>query len=179
MNIGDWARLMEIAEHDDFQDQLWTAVQQLTEQDGKELSEQVRLELRDLVAEVNSLPPARQAQTVAALVSLEKVLAVATREAFACHVNRVLQLVPADRNAWHASIIQPGPDQTSPQNGSEPNSIVEKLRQENRQLREERLALLRAMFPSDAAVGIKPADYAFEVTSIDKFLEDLKDPTAR
>jgi hypothetical protein len=74
---------------------------------------------------------------------------------------------------------QPGLDRPCSQNGSDKTSVVERLRQENWQLRDERNALLRALFPADTAVGIKPTDYALEITSVDKFLEDLKDPTAR
>jgi hypothetical protein len=56
-------------------------------------------------------------------------------------------------------------------------SAAQRLQQANQKLCEERRALLRALFPPDSMEEIRPEDYPLEVTSIDTFLEDLKDPT--
>jgi hypothetical protein len=64
-------------------------------------------------------------------------------------------------------------DQSGLQNG------LATLLQENHKLREERRALLRALFPGDDAEELRPEDYPFEIASIDRFLEDVMDPSKR
>ncbi len=50
---------------------------------------------------------------------------------------------------------------------------AERLERENARLREERKALLKALFPPEDLPEFRPEDYPHEITSIEAFVKGL------